>query len=128
VGMLAWIVEKYWAWSDHRGDLWETIERDDVLTTVMLYWLTGCTLSAARIYYEHRHATPPDRDPAERIVAPTFFALYPGDPWEPPLSLMQPGRFVPPLQIREQPRGGHFPALEQPELWSRDVAAFFAAL
>ena len=52
VGLLAWILEKFWAWSDHGDDLWQTLDRDRFLTNVMLYWLPGCVLSSARIYYE----------------------------------------------------------------------------
>lgn len=50
VGLLAWLLEKLWAWSDHGENLWETFDRDQVLTNVMLYWLPGRALTAASIY------------------------------------------------------------------------------
>ena len=53
VGFLAWIHEKYHAWSDHGDDIWETFDREWVLTNVTLYWLTNSVLSTSRIYFEH---------------------------------------------------------------------------
>ena len=78
VGLLAWILEKFWAWSDHGDDLWDSLQRDDVLTNVMLYWLTGTALSAARIYYESGHEQPPY--PRGRVEVPTAYARFPGEP------------------------------------------------
>ncbi len=49
VGLLAWMLEKYWAWSDHGEDIWDTFDRDWVLTNATLYWLTNSVLSASRI-------------------------------------------------------------------------------
>lgn len=125
VGLLAWILEKYWAWTDHDGDLWERLDRDHVLTTAMLYWLTGRTLSAARIYYETRQMLPEDwsRGP---ISVRTGYARFPREPWGPPRSLASPDWVANLVHYADMPRGGHFPALEEPVLWAGDVAAFFA--
>ena len=125
VGLLAWIVEKFHAWSDHGGDLWETFDRDDVLTNVTLYWLTGKALSAARTYHEARREEPP-YEPRGRIEAPTAFARFPAEPWAPPREGME--RAFNLVRWTEPPRGGHFAALEQPRLFAADVAAFFATL
>ena len=128
VGLLAWILEKFWAWSDHRdhgGDLWETFSRDDVLANVTLYWLTGTALSAARTYYEAQREQPPDR-PEPRIDVPTAFARFPGEPWAPPRAPVERAYRL--VRWSEPPRGGHFAALEQPQLFAEDVAGFFATV
>ena len=124
VGLLAWILEKFWAWSDHGDDLWETFDRDDVLANVTLYWLTGKVLSAARTYYEQRQE--PADQPGGRIEVPTAFARFPAEPWAPPRAAMDRDYRI--ERWTEMERGGHFAALEQPELFAEDVAAFFATL
>ena len=124
VGLLAWILEKFWAWSDHGDDLWETFDRDDVLANVTLYWLTGKVLSAGRTYYEQRQE--PADQPSSRIEVPTAFARFPAEPWAPPRAAMERDYRI--ERWTEMERGGHFAALEQPELFAEDVAAFFATL
>ena len=111
VGLLAWILEKFWAWSDHGDDLWETFDRDDVLANVTLYWLTGKALSAARTYYEQRQE--PTDQPSGRIEVPTAFARFPAEPWAPPRAAMERDYRI--ERWTEMERGGHFAALEQPE-------------
>lgn len=125
VGWLAWILEKYWAWSDHGDDLWDTFERDDILTTAMLYWLPGRILSAARLYYETRRA-PEESLAGGRVEVPTGYARFPAEPWSPPREMVE--RSYDLVHYSEPARGGHFPALEQPEIWAREVAGFFSSL
>ncbi len=122
VGLLAWVLEKFWAWSDHGDDLWETFDRDAVLANVTLYWLTGKVLSAARTYYEARQEPP--EQPGGRIETPTAYARYPAEPWAAPRSAVERSYNL--VRWTELDRGGHFAALEQPELFSDDVAAFFS--
>jgi len=126
VGALAWILEKFWAWSEHTDDLWKTFTRDKVLTNVSLYWLTGHILSAARIYYEtrQRQAQPA---PQGRITVPAGFARFPAEFAAPPREVLE-RVFTNLTHYTEQPRGGHFAAMEQPELWANDVATFFSKL
>ncbi len=124
VGLLAWMLEKFWAWSDHGDDLWETFERDDVLTNVSLYWLTGTALPAARIYYESAHEQPPYVP--ERVEVPTAFARFPREPWAVPRPVVERSYNL--VRWTEMARGGHFAALEQPALFAEDVSAFFGAL
>jgi len=125
VGTLAWIMEKFWAWSDHGEDLWKTFSRDRLLTNVSLYWLTNRVLSAARIYFEQRQ-----RQAATvargRITVPTGFARFPAEFYAPPREVLE--RVFNLVHYTEQPKGGHFAAMEQPELWSSDVARFFSSL
>lgn len=124
VGLLAWIVEKLWAWSDHGEDLWETLDRDQVLTNVMLYWLPGRALTAASIYYEMDHSGYGFL--AGRVEVPTGYARFPKEPWSPPRDMVERKWNL--VHYTEQPRGGHFAAMEQPALFARDVSAFFSSL
>jgi pimeloyl-ACP methyl ester carboxylesterase len=123
VGLLAWILDKFWALSDHGDDLWQTFDRDRLLTNVMLYWLTGCVLSAARIYHETFFHMPKDLRTG-RIEVPTGYARFPAEPWSPPREVVE--RVYNVKHYTRQPRGGHFAAMEQPEIWAKDVANFFS--
>jgi pimeloyl-ACP methyl ester carboxylesterase len=123
VGLLAWILEKFWAWSDHNDDLWETFNRDRFLTNVMLYWLPGCVLSSARIYYETFFNMPKDLRTG-RVDLPTGYAKFPAEPWSPPREVVE--RRYNLVHYSEPPKGGHFAAMEQPDLWARDVKFFFS--
>ena len=123
VGLLAWILEKFWAWSDHGEDLWQTFDRDRFLTNVMLYWLPGCVLSAARIYYETFFHMPKDLRTGQ-VDVPTGYAKFPAEPWSPPREMVE--RRYNLVHYSEPPKGGHFAAMERPELWARDVESFFS--
>ncbi len=125
VGLLAWILEKFWAWSDHGEDLWQTFNRDRFLTNVMLYWLPGCVLSSARIYYETFFNMPKEVR-SGRVEVPTGYARFPAEPWSPPREVVE--RQYNLVHYSEPPRGGHFAAMEQPRLWAKDVSAFFSGL
>ncbi len=124
VGLLAWMLEKFHGYSDHRGDLWGTIDRETLLANVTLYWLTGTALSSARLYYEAEHETPPYVPP--RCEVPTAFARYPGEPWDVPHEVLE--RSYQLVRWTELERGGHFAALEQPERFAADVGEFFRSL
>jgi microsomal epoxide hydrolase len=121
VGLLAWILEKFWVWSDHGDDLWETLDRDAVLTNVMMYWLTGTVLSAARIYYEMSRSG--GAFLAGRVEVPTGYARYPGEPWAAPTEVLE--RRYNLARVSEPARGGHFAAFEQPQIYAADAASFF---
>lgn len=125
VGWLAWILEKYWAWSDHGDDLWDTYTREDILTTAMLYWLPGTILSASRIYYETSNPVG-DGMVGGRVTVPTGYGRFPAEPWGPPREVVE--RTYDLVHYSDFDRGGHFPALEQPEAWSADVARFFRSI
>jgi len=127
VGWLAWMLEKYWAWSDHGGDLWSVFSREHILTTAMLYWLPNRVMSAARIYQTSAQTSNPSDD--RPIEIPTWFTWVPNDPFGSiPKSLWNSSRFPALVKVSELPRGGHFPAAEQPKLWAEDVFAFFSGL
>lgn len=127
VGQLAWIVEKFREWTDCEELPEEAVDRDRLLTNVMLYWLTGTAGSSARIYYERAHVTG-DRawQPAEPSTAPTAVAVFPADPQIPLRHKAERTENL--LRWTEFDRGGHFAALEEPDLLIDDVRAFFRQL
>ncbi|MFE2288767.1 epoxide hydrolase family protein [Streptomyces sp. NPDC059443] len=118
VGLLAWIGEKFEEWSDPRCP----IDRDQMLTNVMLYWLTGTAGSAARIYYERAHADYQGLPP-EVSATPTALADFPRDNFIPLRHIAARTDSV--VRWTSYDRGGHFAAMEVPELLVGDVRAFF---
>jgi microsomal epoxide hydrolase len=123
VGLASWIVDRFHAGSD--GDLEARFGRDELLTNIMLYWVTG---SIASSMLPHRgEARAPSLTPADRVERPVGLALFPHDLGGiPPRSLAE--RTLDVRRWTEMPRGGRFAALEEPELFARDVIAFFASL
>lgn len=122
VGLAAWIVEKFRAWCDCDGNIESKFSKDDLLTNVMIYWVTGTATSSTRIYYENRVATPRQ----ERVAVPTACALFPKEITTPPRKWVEARYNL--VRWTEMPRGGHFAALEQPQLLVDDVRAFFRSL
>jgi pimeloyl-ACP methyl ester carboxylesterase len=123
VGLAAWIVEKFRTWCDCDGNPETVFTKDELLTNITLYWATQTAASSARIYYESRHALPAA---ARRVEAPTACADFPKEIiWSPRRWLE--GRYNL-VRWTEMPKGGHFAALEQPDLLVGDLRAFFAGL
>jgi pimeloyl-ACP methyl ester carboxylesterase len=121
VGQLAWIVEKFRAWTDPTAELPEdAVDRDQLLTNVSVYWFTRTGASAAHILYESMHA----QEWGEQGPAPTGFAVFGVDPIA--RRLMDPEGKI--EHWSEFERGGHFPAMEQPDLLVGDIRAFFRGL
>jgi microsomal epoxide hydrolase len=124
-GLAAWIVEKLRAWSDCGGDLESVIGRDDILANVTLYWVTGTVNSSARIYLEAMRAG--QLEPiATRIDVPTGCAIFPKETVRSPRAWADRAWDV--RHWTEMPRGGHFAALEVPDLLVPDVRAFYRDL
>jgi pimeloyl-ACP methyl ester carboxylesterase len=119
VGLLAWIVEKFRTWSDCDGDPETVFTRDDLLTNVMTYWVTGTITSSARLYWEHRH----ERVDPEYVAVPTGVGRYPKEILRYPRPWVERQYHV--TYWNELPRGGHFAAMEQPDLFIGDLRAFF---
>ncbi|MFN8603822.1 MAG: epoxide hydrolase [Candidatus Binatia bacterium] len=122
-GLLAWIVEKFRAWSDCDGDPDTVFSRDRLLTNVMLYWLTQTITSSVRLYWESRQGGMWDEAP-EFVRAPTGVARFPKeDVLRFPRGWVERQYNVTRWSV--MPRGGHFAAMEQPELFADDLRAFF---
>ncbi len=121
VGQLAWIIEKFWSWTDCDGHPENALGRDEMLDNVMMYWLTGSAASSARLYWESF-----GRMGRDRVEVPTGVAAFPKEILRAPRSWCEPVYNI--VHWTEMPRGGHFAAFEQPELLVEDVRAFFAPL
>jgi pimeloyl-ACP methyl ester carboxylesterase len=126
VGQLAWIAEKFQAWTDHDGSPEHAVTRDVLLTNVSIYWFTRTAGSAARLYYEYAQAalgaSGSGAVPTPSTV-PTAIAVFPRDTSLPVRRLAE--RFDPIARWTEMDRGGHFPGLEQPQLLTIDLRTFF---
>ena len=120
VGLLAWLLEKYTAWSDPRGGHPAVLDDDVVLTQVSLYWFTNSISTSFRPYFEFAQGALP---PLDRIAVPTAVALFPADLTQPPRSWAE--RTYELARYTVMPRGGHFPAVEEPALLADDITAFF---
>jgi epoxide hydrolase len=122
VGQLAWIVEKFKEWT-HGADVPEdAVDRDHLLTNVMLYWLTGTANSSGRMYFENMHATgawgkQPSATPVGVAVFAEDVAIR---------RYAEQGYNI--VHWSEFDRGGHFAAMEAPDLLVGDVRAFFSGL
>jgi pimeloyl-ACP methyl ester carboxylesterase len=120
-GLAAWIIDKFWAWSDHRGNLENSFSKDELLTNVMIYWVTQTAASSARIYFE-RDSYNGGRKSGR---APIGVALFPKEINVPPRKWVEAQYGAALVHWTDMPRGGHFAALEQPELLVEDIRAFF---
>jgi pimeloyl-ACP methyl ester carboxylesterase len=121
-GLLAWIIEKFRTWSDCDGNPENTFTRDQLLTNVMLYWVTQTITSSARLYRESRQADLRGEAP-QYIGVPTGVARYPKEVLRFPRSWVEQRYNVTHWAV--MPRGGHFAAMEQPALFVDDLRTFF---
>lgn len=119
-GQLAWIVEKFWAWTDCGGHPENVISRDELLDNVMMYWATNSATSSARLYWESFGSF----GGGNKVPVPTGVARFPKEILRTPRSWCEDAYTI--TRWTEMPRGGHFAAFEQPELFVEDVRAFFA--
>ena len=114
----AWILEKFWAWTDCDGHPENVLTRDELLDNVMLYWVNGNGASSARIYWESF-----GRGPRFTVNIPSGFAVYPKE-IIPPVRAWVEGSFTDIRHWTEQPKGGHFAAFEVPDLFVDDIRTF----
>jgi pimeloyl-ACP methyl ester carboxylesterase len=118
-GQLAWIVEKFEVWTNPVATLPEdAVDRDDLLTNVSLYWFTGSGATAANFIYESMHA---EREWGATSPAPMGFAVFNAD--DSVRQMLNPNNALP--HWSEFERGGHFPAMEAPDLLIADLRTFF---
>jgi pimeloyl-ACP methyl ester carboxylesterase len=120
-GLAAWIVEKLRAWSDCDGDVERRFSKDEILTLVTLYWLTGTIGSSMRMY--RANAAIPPAQLARRVEVPSGFAVFGGDVVRPPRAWLDRTANV--VRATEPPRGGHFAPFEEPEVYTAELREFF---
>ena len=125
VGLAGWLVEKFRAWSDCGGDVEKRFSKDELLSHIMIYWVTETISSAARLYYEDSHTTP-RLQAGQHIEVPAGVATFPKDLTLPPRELGE--RFLRVQRWTHMPSGGHFAAWEEPELLVSDMRTFFRPL
>jgi pimeloyl-ACP methyl ester carboxylesterase len=123
-GQAAWILEKFWAWTDCAGHPENIFTRDELLDNVMLYWVTASAASSARLYWE---SFGPKNRTAHKVKVPTGVAVFPKEIVTPVRKWMEAG-YPNITHWSEMSKGGHFAAFEQPELFVREVRDFFRKL
>ena len=123
IGQAMWIYEKFQGWSDNKGDPAEAISVDHMLDDITLYWLTDTAASSARLYYESFRKDF-GRMPLDLPVAVSIFK---GDSFTPP-KVWADQTYSKLFYWNEVPKGGHFAALEQPELFVAELRKSFAQM
>ncbi|MCW4458781.1 epoxide hydrolase family protein [Microbacterium sp. MPKO10] len=126
VGLLAWILDKFAEWSDTLDSPFEKISRDRILDDVTLYWLTRTGASAARIYFES-HGGVNALDPELCVDIPSAITIYPRDIEKCPRPWAQE-RYRQIVRWAEPEAGGHFPSLEVPDHFVKDLQQGLAAV
>jgi pimeloyl-ACP methyl ester carboxylesterase len=121
-GQAAWILEKFWAWTDCDGHPENVLSRDELLDNVMFYWATNSATSAARLYWESFGKTR-----AGPVQVPVGVAAYPKEIVVPVRSWME-ADYPDIRHFAAMPKGGHFAAFEQPQLFVDDLRTFFRML
>jgi len=121
-GQLAWIVEKFYAWTDCAGHPENAISRDELLDNVMLYWLTNSAASSARLYWESFRSKVVDN-----VHVPSAYSLFPEELFAVSERWLRT-RFTDLRYYHQTERGGHFAAFEQPDVFVREVRAGIRAL
>jgi pimeloyl-ACP methyl ester carboxylesterase len=124
--LCAWIVEKFWSWTDSGGDLHRVITRDELLDNLMLYWLPGTGASSARLYWESLRQVNEwiSGSAGAPVTVPTGCSVFPKELQRP--SRRWAKRRFPNTRCWNEPgKGGHFAAFEQPALFVDEVRSFF---
>jgi pimeloyl-ACP methyl ester carboxylesterase len=126
VALCAWIIEKFWAWTDHPGRLEDVLSRDELLDNLMLYWLPGTGASSARLYWESIRRVNQwiSGQVTDTVAVPTGCSIFPKELQRPSRRWVA-RRFLDIRYWNELDRGGHFAAFEQPELFVDELRAFF---
>ena len=122
VGQMAWIVEKFWSWTDCDGHPENILSKDEMLDNVMMYWLTNSGASSARLYWESFNT--PNLEP---IHMPVGASIFPKEIFRSSRRWAEK-RFSNIIHWSQLDKGGHFAALEQPETFVREVRACFNQL
>ena len=122
VGQMAWIIEKFWSWMDCDGHPENTLTRDELLDNVMLYWLTASGASSARLYWESFGSF----GGGDKVELPTGVASFPKEIIRSPRRWCEESYNI--THWTTMPKGGHFGAFEQPELFINDLRIFFKTI
>ncbi|MDP9040595.1 MAG: epoxide hydrolase [Bacteroidota bacterium] len=122
IGLCAWMLEKFYNWSDHQGHIENSFTKDELLSNITLYWLTRSIHSSIRIYNENSKIPLLFKE-NDFVKPPVGFAKFPKELPTPPRVYIEKGFNI--QHWTEMPAGGHFAAMEQPELLAKDITEFF---
>ncbi|KQC30711.1 epoxide hydrolase family protein [Flagellimonas eckloniae] len=122
IGLCAWILEKFNAWSDNNGNIENCFSKDELLANISLYWFTKTIYSSIK-FYHGISLSPLVFKETDFINVPVGYAKFPKEIPIPPRKYIEKGLNI--VHWTEMPKGGHFAALEQPELLVSDLKAFF---
>jgi pimeloyl-ACP methyl ester carboxylesterase len=125
IGLCAWIVEKFNSWSDNEGNLENIFTKDEILANITLYWITQTIHSSIRIYNENSK-NPMKFGVNDFVKPPVAYANFPEEISRPPKGYMSKGYNI--KRWTNMPKGGHFAAMEKPELLAADIKDFFCSL
>jgi pimeloyl-ACP methyl ester carboxylesterase len=121
-GQAAWILEKFWAWTDCEGNPENVLSRDDMLDNIMVYWVNAAAASSARLYWESFGS-----GIGEQITVPMGGTIFPKEIFRTSKRFAE--RLYPNIIYwSEKDKGGHFAAFEQPEVFATEVRACFGSI
>ncbi|MNG72508.1 hypothetical protein D3C79_309330 [compost metagenome] len=128
VGLAAWSYDKIAQWTDSHGEPERVLTRDEILDDLSLYWLTNTSASAARFYWENNNnnfssATQQTRE----VKVPVAISVFPGEIYQAPKSWSEKA-FPTLFYYQIAPRGGHFAAWEQPDIFATELRNAFRPL
>jgi epoxide hydrolase len=125
-GLCAWIVEKFWTWTDRAGPLEDVLTRDEILDNVTVYWVTGSGASSARLYWESFRQVSQwfSESTVDTVTVPTGCSIFPAEIPR-PSRRWAAKRYTDIRHWNELDKGGHFAAFEQPELFVDETRSFF---
>ncbi|WP_257669974.1 epoxide hydrolase family protein [Parapedobacter tibetensis] len=123
VGLASWIIEKFYAWSDNDGDLETCFTKDELITNIMIYWVSQSINSSIRTYAENaRAAYMGGLQSSQRVAVPTGISLFPKEAQFP---REWAERMANVTSFNKMDKGGHFAAMELPELYAKELADYF---
>ena len=125
IGLCAWIVEKMYGWADCKGNIENVFTKDELLSNVMLYWVTETIHSSVRLYGENKKA-PLKLGKDSFINIPVGIARFRFEEPFPPRKYIERGFNI--QHWSDFPEGGHFPAIEKPEILAEDICEFFSEI
>ena len=123
-GLAAWIIEKFWAWTDNQGTPDSAIDRDRMLANISLYWFTGCIGASFHPYYARMHGPWPIPG---KVETPMGYCQFPKEILRPPRSLAD-RTYTDIRRWSVMPQGGHFAAMEQGAALAHEISEFFRPL
>lgn len=124
VGLASWILEKFYAWSDNQGDLENCFSKDELITNIMIYWVSQSINSSIRTYAENAHVGySKGLKSSSWVPVPTGISLFPKEAQFPKEWAMRTANIT---SFNKMEQGGHFSAMEVPELYAKELVGFFS--